>query len=101
MQVAGVSLDLHSGSYFFTLLMAEHAANIKILTTTTVAPTGVEITMDILIPTKAAVIAITADDMITFLKLSNSLMDERAGNTISAEVRRAPQDSWQVLSPLL
>ena len=59
-------------------------------TTTTVAPTGVENSMDRLMPITDAATAMTAEAMMTFLKLENRRMAVNDGKTIRADVRRAP-----------
>lgn len=58
--------------------------------TTTVAPTGVENRIEAKIPAKAAVTAITAEQTITPLKLLNTCIADNAGNTIKADVNKAP-----------
>ena len=60
------------------------------LTTTIVAPTGVENSIEARIPTSAATTEITAEQIITPLKLFMACIAESAGNTINADVSNAP-----------
>ena len=55
-----------------------------------VDPTGVPNKIERIKPKNAHAIEITAEDIVTPLKLLNILIDESAGNIISAETRREP-----------
>jgi len=59
-------------------------------TTTIVAPAGVDARIEIKIPMVAHITEITAEQIITFLKLLNTLIADIAGNIISADVSSAP-----------
>ena len=63
---------------------------ITMFATTIVAPTGVEKSIEAIIPTNAAATEITAEQIITPLKLFCTCIAERAGNTIKADVKSAP-----------
>ena len=54
-----------------------------------VAPTGVEARMEMKIPRVAHTTEMTAEQMITLLKLRNTRMADNAGKMISADVSRA------------
>lgn len=60
------------------------------LAATIVAPTGVENRIDAIIPANAANTAITPEHIITLLKLLNTCIADKAGNTIKADVSNAP-----------
>lgn len=55
-----------------------------------VAPTGVENRIDNSIPMPEDTAPRTTENIVTFLNESNNLMDVRAGNIITADVKRAP-----------
>lgn len=64
--------------------------NIKISTATIVAPTGVELRIEIISPLDAHVTEIIPLQIITDLKFLNTRMAERAGKTTRAEIKREP-----------
>ena len=70
--------------------MITHNANTIMLTQTTVAPTGVEIRMDKMIPNAAQNTPITPEAITTDKKLLKILSDDKTGNTTNAEIRREP-----------
>lgn len=55
-----------------------------------VAPTGDPAQIDITSPAKAPTTEIITDEIVTFLKSLNTLMDESAGKTINAEISNDP-----------
>lgn len=57
---------------------------------TIVEPTGVESKIEPTIPKPEQHTEMMAEQMITFLKLLNTLMDESAGKIISAEISKVP-----------
>lgn len=57
---------------------------------TVVAPTGVENSIDRIIPVPAHITEITAEHIMTFLKFLNILIAESAGKIMSAEISREP-----------
>lgn len=57
---------------------------------TIVEPTGVEQSIDRIIPVSAHITDITAEQSITALKLLNTLIADNAGKIISAEISREP-----------
>lgn len=57
---------------------------------TIVAPTGVEKIIDRIIPKAAHITEMTAEHIVTLLKLLKILIAERAGKIISAEISREP-----------
>ena len=59
-------------------------------TATIVAPTGVLASIEVTIPITAHITDITAELIVTFKKLLNSLMDDKAGNMTSAEISSEP-----------
>ena len=64
--------------------------NITMFTATIVEPTGVLASIEMIMPTAAHITDITAEHIVTELKLLNILMAERAGNITSAEIKREP-----------
>ena len=60
------------------------------LTMAIVGPTGVEASMQMIVPTRAQEQEMEAEQIITLLKLLNIRMAERAGKVIKAEMRSAP-----------
>ena len=59
-------------------------------TITIVAPAGVDARMEMSIPTVAHITEITAEQIITFLKLLKTLIADIAGKIMRADVRSAP-----------
>jgi hypothetical protein len=57
---------------------------------TMVAPTGVEKSIEMMMPAKAQKTEMQAEQIITERKLRKSLMAERAGKIIRAEIRSEP-----------
>jgi len=57
---------------------------------TIVEPTGVEARIEIMIPVRAQITDIIAEQIITDLKLLNTRMADNAGNMISADVSSEP-----------
>ena len=70
--------------------MHEKIRKATISAATTVGPTGVEARIETRIPVSEQTTEIMLAQIITPLKLLNSLIAERAGNTISAEIKRDP-----------
>ena len=70
--------------------MITHNANTIMFTQTTVAPTGVEIMMDKMIPITAQETPITPEAITTDKKLLNILSEDKTGNTISADMSSDP-----------
>lgn len=68
----------------------QHTANTPASVATIVAPTGVPARIEIIIPLKAHTTEMIAEQIVTVLKLLNSLMDESAGKIISADISREP-----------
>ena len=60
------------------------------LTMAIVGPTGVEASMQMIVPTRAQEQEMEAEQIITLLKLLNIRIAERAGKVIKAEMRSAP-----------
>lgn len=57
---------------------------------TIVEPTGVEFSIETTMPTNAHITEITAEHITTLLKLLKSLIEESAGNIISADISSEP-----------
>ena len=70
--------------------MMQNIINTTISAVTIVAPTGVENRMDNIIPVPAQITDMTAEQMITLLKLWNTRIAESAGKIINAEISREP-----------
>ena len=68
----------------------ENKAKQSTFTATIVEPTGVPAITAAAIPTKAQTTDTIAEQIVTDLKLLNTLIDESAGKIISAETRRVP-----------
>lgn len=62
----------------------------QIFIITMVEPTGVPATIDIIIPANAHTTDITADPIVTALKLKNRRIADSAGNIINAEISNEP-----------
>ena len=69
---------------------AANAAKQNRSTITMVAPTGVDARMEMKIPRVAHTTEMTAEQMMTLLKLRNTLIADNAGKMISADVSSAP-----------
>lgn len=65
-------------------------AKTAIFAATTVGPTGVESSTEAIIPVAAHTTDTAAEDIITDLKVLNTLIDESAGKMTSAEMRSEP-----------
>ena len=70
--------------------MAEQIANAAMSVITIVDPTGVSHIMDRTIPKSAHTTEITAEQMVTDLKLLNILIADNAGKITSADTRSDP-----------
>ncbi len=67
-------------------LIQHDIKNAMISTTTIVAPTGVPASIDVKIPSVAHTTEITAEQMVTDLKLLNILIADMAGNITIAVI---------------
>lgn len=74
----------------FTADISLQIPNAAISVTATVAPTGVDIITDIIIPAAAQMTESAAENIITGLKLLNRHIAESAGKTTSAEISSEP-----------
>lgn len=72
------------------LLKIEKNNNIAILTTTTLAPVGVEYKYEIKIPEIKENTETIAENIITILKLLKTFIEITDGNTIKLDIRSAP-----------
>ena len=73
-----------------TAPIIENIRNAPKSAVTIVAPTGVEQRMERIIPVPAHTTEITAEHIVTLLKLLNTLIADSAGKIISAEISSEP-----------
>ena len=70
--------------------MSVKSAKVIMLTATTVEPTGVEITIEVSIPTAEFTTDMAAAHSVSALKLRQTRIAERAGKMTSADMRSEP-----------
>lgn len=73
-----------------TVPISENIRNAAKSAVTIVAPTGVEQRMERIIPVPAHTTEMTAAQIVTLLKLLNTLIADSAGKIISAEISKEP-----------
>ena len=91
MLIFGINVYRNSNNYlFFIIPITVARTNTVRSTTATVAPTGVERSMQSTAPTRAQETEITAEQITTLLNDLKSRIAESAGKVMSAEISSAP-----------
>ena len=88
--ILGIVFARYNQFTFLILPTIKNTTKHIIFVATIVAPTGVDKRMDNRIPRTAHTTDIITEQMVTLLKLLNTLIAESAGKITSAEIRRDP-----------